>query len=425
MDAASNPLAGVKTFTELRKALAVPPDDDWKALAAKESAKFLKDALEACGYYDGDLLQLVKDVANMRMDPGLAAAWQGMPKDAQHDNATSDEPASNNATSHSVRVSEGCLLENCTVHAVSKIGPPMKYSDHNPITFTLKFGNKSYLVMSWNIDHSNAEVLPALYIQGLKDKDKPDIILTQEDRCGEKEYNANLSSSEQKDFGNMLQEQYEKIYSNGHQACVSNGAYRRKTSEVQVKFVKSCTNSRLWTDQELKALNNVYVVAGDSIERPVDFLKLSSGQSSCTIANVHLDGGRYAEQQISVDWVTAYKFKVKSLAFIKDLQPNIVVGDFNCVYGSLQSQEKYLATKIEKQELLEPFQNALEEFEGTQIGNLTELNAKNAAFIYNKGPIRRLMGAAYKIVLPENYPEVCSSLLGRTLVDLVFVQSKD
>ena len=106
MDAASNPLAGVKTFTELRKALAVPPDDDWKALAAKESAKFLKDALEACGYYDGDLLQLVKDVANIGMDPGLAAAWQGKPTDAQHDNATSDEPASNNATSHSVRVSE-------------------------------------------------------------------------------------------------------------------------------------------------------------------------------------------------------------------------------------------------------------------------------------------------------------------------------
>ena len=102
MDAASNPLAGVKTFTELRKALAVPPDDDWKALAAEKSGKFLKDALEACGYYDGDLLQFVKDVANMRMDP----MWQGMPKDDQHDNATSDEPASNNATSHSVRVSE-------------------------------------------------------------------------------------------------------------------------------------------------------------------------------------------------------------------------------------------------------------------------------------------------------------------------------
>ena len=425
MDAASNPLAGVKTFTELRKALAVPPDDDWKALAAEDSAKFLKAALEACGYYDGDLLQLVEDVANMRMDPGLAAAWQGKPTDAQHDNATSDEPASNNATSHSVRVSEGCLLENCTVHDVSKIGPPMKYSDHNPITFTLKFGNKSYLVMSWNIDHSNAEVLPALYIQGLEDKDKPDIILTQEDRCGENEYKAKLRGSEQRDFGTMLQEQYDRIYSNGHKACVSNGAYRYKKSELQVKFVMSCTNSRPWTDQELKALKNTHVLPGDLIERSVDFLELSSGQSSCTIANVHIDGGRYAEQQISVDWVKAYKFKVASLASIEHFEPNIVVGDFNCVYGSLESQEKYLAKKIMNQELTKAFENVLREFEGTEIGKLTEMNAKNAAFIYNNGPIRRLMGAAYKIVLPEDYPQVCSSLLGETLVDLVFVRSEE
>ena len=69
-------------------------------------------------------------------------------------------------------------------------------------------------------------------------------------------------------------------------------------------------------------------------------------------------------------------------------------------------------------------ENVLREFEGTQIGNLTELNAKSAAFIFNQGPIRRLMGAAYKIVLPEDYPQVCSSLRGRRLVDLVFVRSE-
>ena len=63
--------------------------------------------------------------------------------------------------------------------------------------------------MSWNIDHSNATELPALYIQGLKDEDKPDIILTQEDRCGENEYKAKLPGSEQRDFGTMLQEQYD------------------------------------------------------------------------------------------------------------------------------------------------------------------------------------------------------------------------
>ena len=69
-------------------------------------------------------------------------------------------------------------------------------------------------------------------------------------------------------------------------------------------------------------------------------------------------------------------------------------------------------------------ENVLREFEGTEIGKLTQMNAKNAAIIYNNGPIRRLMGAAYKIVLPEDYPQVCSSLLGRTLVDLVFVWSE-
>ena len=39
-------------------------------------------------------------------------------------------------------------------------------------------------------------------------------------------------------------------------------------------------------------------------------------------------------------------------------------------------------------------ENVLREFEGTEIGKLTQMNAKNAAIIYNNGPIRRLMGAA-------------------------------
>ena len=67
--------------------------------------------------------------------------------------------AANNevSTSHSVRVS------HCIVHAVSEMGEegvrrvPMKYSDHNPVTFTLTLGDKSYLVMSWNIEQDCAD----------------------------------------------------------------------------------------------------------------------------------------------------------------------------------------------------------------------------------------------------------------------------
>ena len=336
--------------------------------------------------------------------------------------------AANNevSTSHSVRVSD------CIVHAVSEMGDegerrvPMKYSDHNPVTFMLTLGDKSYLVMSWNIEQSNArEDVPALYIQRLEEEKKPDIILTQEDRCGENEYNAKWPDSEHRDFGSMLKEEYDRIYSNGHKACVSKGAYRRKTSDLQVKVVRSCPNSRPWTDQELKALNNKHVQSGDLIERSVDFLELSTDQSSCTIANVHLDGGRYAEQQMSVDWKKAYLFKVQSLASVASFKPNIVVGDFNCVYGSLESQTEYLADKIKSsQKLPTALENVLGEFKGTHIADVKEFNANNAATIFNEGPIRRLTDAGYKIVPPEHYPDVHSSLLGKTLVDLVFVLSE-
>ena len=336
--------------------------------------------------------------------------------------------AANNevSTSHSVPVND------CIVHAVSEMGDedgrtvPMKYSDHNPVTFRLTLGNKSCLVMSWNIEQSNARKdAPALYIKGLEEEKKPHIILTQEDRCGENEYNARCPDSKQRDFGSMLKEDYNKIYSNGHKACVSNGAYLHKECDLQIKLVMSCTNARPWTEEELKALNNKHVQSGDLTERSVDFLELSTDQSSCTIANVHLDGGRYAEQQMSVDWKKAYLFKVLSLASVASFKPNIVVGDFNCVYGSLESQEKYLADKIKSsQKLPTALKNVLEEFEGTHIADVKEFNANNAATIFNKGPIGRLMDAGYTIVPPKDHPHVHSSLLGKTLVDLVFVLSE-
>ena len=69
-------------------------------------------------------------------------------------------------------------------------------------------------------------------------------------------------------------------------------------------------------------------------------------------------------------------------------------------------------------------ENVLGEFKGTHIADVKEFNANNAATIFNEGPIRRLTDAGYKIVPPEHFPDVHSSLLGKTLVDLVFVLSE-
>ena len=99
------------------------------------------------------------------------------------------------------------------------------YSDHNPVTFQLGMGNNTYLVMSWNIDQSNGKPLPADYILSLAEK--PDLIFTQEDRCGMRQYDAEKRDSE--DFGNMLESLYDRIYSNAHVACVSNGGYQLRS----------------------------------------------------------------------------------------------------------------------------------------------------------------------------------------------------
>ena len=169
---------------------------------------------------------------------------------------------------------------------------------------------------------------------------------------------------------------------------------------------------------------------GDLIQRPVDLIELSSkdGRCKCRIVNAHLDGGRYAELYFFKEWLGAYKFKVESAETIRIKDPDIVLGDFNCVQGKLKGQIDYLRGLRTTHDVEQPFATlerplgeTLEEFEGTLVGNGTSLYAVHAAIILNIGPLLRLSKHGYTIVSPAG-DHVVTSLRGQAWVDLVMVR---
>ena len=112
---------------------------------------------------------------------------------------------------------------------------------------------------------------------------------------------------------------------------------------------------------------------------------------------------------------------------MRAMTPDIVLGDFNCVYGNLQGQFDYLSDLMMEKNVDHPFARLegklgeeLNEFKGTLVEDVTSLYAEHAAFILNVGPLLRLSKYGYNIVLPTNYP-VASSLRGKAWVDHVAV----
>jgi exonuclease III len=144
------------------------------------------------------------------------------------------------------------------------------------------------------------------------------------------------------------------------------------------------------------------------------------------IANVHLEGGRYSDQELvkriisddkppkkSEQFDDILKKKLVLLNKVIDEGANIIVGDFNSVYASndalktqfLQGQYDYFKNFIFKDSYKPAFDNKIKD--------------------WNLAAFQLLISKGYTYSIPSNENSAVTSGLGKTIVDFIWYKKDD
>jgi len=124
------------------------------------------------------------------------------------------------------------------------------------------------------------------------------------------------------------------------------------------------------------------------------------------IVSLHLEGGRYADQQVLNDFNKVMNQKMGLLKKVIKQNPEIICGDFNSVYST-------------DTERLNEFLNSQYEYFRIQYNDgeeLTDENKKNIKEI-NLGPFNYLKDMGYDYAKPKNEMELVTNGRGNTIID--------
>lgn len=236
----------------------------------------------------------------------------------------------------------------------------------------------SLKILTFNIFSYNGNL--QLFITKFLNKINPDIICTQED----------TNNDYVTPFGNN----YKLIVKCGHcwSDCETVGIYYnintvKKTDITSIR--KLYTNS-----QEINvSRRNAIIVNVKGI----------------TIANLHLEGGRYIDKELLDNpkhYFNEYlKYKSSLINDILAENPNIICGDFNSIYSENEMlYSKYLGNQFKY------FNNLLESRDFT-IND--KLNIKN----WNDQPYKLLKKQNYIYISPENESKCITSSRGNSIID--------
>ena len=125
------------------------------------------------------------------------------------------------------------------------------------------------------------------------------------------------------------------------------------------------------------------------------------------IANLHMEGGRYIDTKICTTPIEIQKRKMKLLHNVLEKSPDIILGDFNSVYSSNETQ--------------------LEEFIETQLNyfrSICDTVNRDDIIKWNKEPFDLLSKYGYVYTIPINEREVITNTAGQTIVDMIWYKNK-
>jgi len=131
--------------------------------------------------------------------------------------------------------------------------------------------------------------------------------------------------------------------------------------------------------------------------------------NSVKIANLHLEGGRFADRLLLLDDNFNYmiKYKLQLLYDIVNHKPNIILGDFNSAYCSdINTYHRHLLNQILYFQII--FNKELTEPEIKKV------------FEWNFYPIALLLQLGYTYATPNNETDLTTSNRGNITVDLLF-----
>jgi len=148
-------------------------------------------------------------------------------------------------------------------------------------------------------------------------------------------------------------------------------------------------------DNSIKCIETSPNHLPSSIKNRYGFITIVKG---IKIANIHLEGGRFSDLLLFTEKreeIMMYKLELLKKIILEE--PDIIVGDFNSVYGKLDSQYAY--------------------FEKIKKSPLTELD-RIFIISLNREPFSILEKNGYTYAEPRN--NTITSQLGKTIVDLVW-----
>ena len=177
---------------------------------------------------------------------------------------------------------------------------------------------------------------------------------------------------------------YERIYTCGNKNEVVGVYYNKKIKEIP---------------KLIKCIDTISDIKGIADRAAIIF-----EYKGYTIANIHLEGGRYSDEILSsnLKFKSILKYKMKLLEEVVEENPDIIVGDFNSIYVSkkynmesvLQGQYKYFADKH--------FYDKVK---------IREWNESPYLFLQDKG---------YFYNVPENEDIMFTNIRGKTIIDTIW-----
>jgi exonuclease III len=122
------------------------------------------------------------------------------------------------------------------------------------------------------------------------------------------------------------------------------------------------------------------------------------------IANVHMEGGRYMDEMFCNSPNEMQERKMILLHNVLKEKPDIIVGDFNSVYSSNETQfERFILSQ----------NNYFKEICRHEIPAETILK-------WNKEPFDELLKNGYQLAVPNNETLMITNARGQTIVDMIW-----
>lgn len=240
--------------------------------------------------------------------------------------------------------------------------------------------NNSFLnikILSFNIFNNSSKNLNQFnnYLKEIK----PDIICTQEDNC-------------------------KNVFTN-YKLLIKCGSFN-SCETVAVYY-----NKNKYKDHDFTNIKKLYTTNN----------KLNVSRRNCiiftirgiTIANIHLEGGRYIDNEILIDnnFDNYLNYKLQLLNDVISERPNIICGDFNSVY----SENLILYTSFLSKQF-KYFDNILK---NRKFGINDKIKVKN----WNNKVFELLLKDNYIYQSPENEKTCFTSSRGKTIVDCFWINN--